>query len=96
MAGIQDVVNYVLVTSSDDGREYFLLEQTTGTFILIKPLTQARQEYQVTVLENRSLSHSIISYPNIAHYTIAHSTIALLIIAHLTSAQSNIITKLFC
>ena len=54
----QDEVSYEILEASDDARDYFLLEESTGSFILIKPLTQARAQYQVTTAPSPGRAYS--------------------------------------
>ena len=54
----QDEVRYMVTSVTDDGRNYFLLEETTGVLRTKKPLTSASQQYVV------SIRHQGINFSN--------------------------------
>ena len=45
---VQDTVRYSLANASNDGMQYFLLEERTGILRLKKPLTGAKEKYNVS------------------------------------------------
>lgn len=53
---LQDEVKYALISASNDGEQFFLLETVSGIIRLRKPVESTYNEYTVSFHHNDSIS----------------------------------------